>query len=121
MEKKHILIVEDDSATQVLYRSQLGGDYRLDIVDNTEAARNILESSEPSLVIVDLSLVGEEGGLRLIQYLREEFERPDIPILVVTAHAFDQDRERSIAAGCDEFLPKPISGPALLEKIEEYI
>jgi len=121
MTKQIILIAEDDDPTNKLYKSLLHDHYSLHITENVRGARDFLADTRVDLAIVDLSLADSEDGLALIGYLREEYREPTIPILVITAHAYEADRIKSIAAGCDEFITKPVSGKEIIETIEKYL
>ena len=64
---------------------------------------------------MDISLAGGQTGIELTQEIRRSPEHLDIPIIAVTAHAYDHDRDSCLDAGCDEFVRKPIDKTVLLE------
>ena len=73
-------------------------------------------SEQPDLILMDLTLPdinGEEATRRL----KADPATKSIPIIALTANAMASDRERAIAAGCDDFASKPVDMPRLLEKI----
>lgn len=72
-------------------------------------------------ILMDLSLKGEEDGLQITAQLRQLNGWRKVPIIATTAHAFEEDRERALAAGCDDFLAKPIQPHLLLEAIRAAV
>ncbi|MCU0525251.1 MAG: ATP-binding protein [Elainella sp. Prado103] len=77
-------------------------------------------TSPPDLIITDLRMP-VMGGLEMIQQLRQHSNFRDTTILVSSASVFDFDRQRSQAAGCDGFLPKPIDREELLYRIQHHL
>jgi CheY-like chemotaxis protein len=76
-------------------------------------------SEQPDLILMDLTLPdinGEEATRRL----KADPVTKSIPVIALTANAMASDRERAIAAGCDEFETKPVDMPRLLEKIAAF-
>jgi len=73
------------------------------------------------MILMDVSMP-EMNGLEATAAIREleATTRSRVPIVGVTAHALKGDRERCIEAGMDDYLPKPISPKALLDKIERW-
>jgi CheY-like chemotaxis protein len=68
---------------------------------------------------MDISLAGEEDGLSLTRRLRREEAFAKLPILAVTAYAFPEDRPKALAAGCTDYLSKPVSSDDLHRKVAE--
>ena len=76
-------------------------------------------SEQPDLILMDLTLPdinGEEATRRL----KADPATKSIPVIALTANAMASDRERAIAAGCDEFETKPVDMPRLLGKIAAF-
>ena len=76
-------------------------------------------SERPDLILMDLTLPdihGEEATRRL----KADPATKSIPVIALTANAMASDRERAIAAGCDEFETKPVDMPRLLGKIAAF-
>jgi CheY-like chemotaxis protein len=74
----------------------------------------------PDLILMDMSLPVLDGW-EATRRLKAAPETRAIPILALTAHAMDGDRERTIAAGCDDYDTKPIEFRRLLQKIEAIL
>ncbi|MEE9190475.1 MAG: response regulator, partial [Candidatus Neomarinimicrobiota bacterium] len=82
------------------------------------SAKEYLKKDKIELVLLDLSLKGNEDGLVLARYIRENDKWNKVIITAVTAHAFVFDREKCIEAGCNNFFTKPVRGNTLIKHIE---
>lgn len=104
-----ILLVEDEPDTRELVRLTLELDGH-EVVEAASAEEGILRAraSRPDLILMDLSLGGQFDGLEATKRLRADPSFNGTPIVALTAHAMQGDRERSLAAGCDEHWTKPI-------------
>ncbi|MFZ1730986.1 MAG: response regulator [Bacteroidota bacterium] len=119
--KKVILVVEDDEQSMRYLQVLLGPNYEVRSANWAESAWNILQEFPIDLVLMDISLPGEENGLQLTRRIRASETFRDIPIVAVTAHAFPRDRENSIAAGCNEYISKPFERMYLLSVVESLL
>ncbi len=104
-----ILLVEDEPDTRELVRLTLELDGH-DVLEAETAEEAILRarSGRPDLILMDLSLGGKFDGLEATKRLRADPAFEETPIIALTAHAMQGDRERSLAAGCDDHWTKPI-------------
>ena len=91
----------------------------LEAKDGKEGLRAILEE-RPDLVLLDIALP-EMDGYQVIKEIKENKEVRDIPVIAMTAHAMKGDREKIIAAGCDDYISKPIDPETVLRKIGEWV
>jgi len=112
-----LLIVEDnemnrDMLTRRLERKGFTTVVAVDGVEGIAMAR----SEAPDLILMDMSLPVLDGW-EATRRLKAAQETRAIPIIALTAHAMESDRERALRAGCDEYDSKPIEFPRLLEKI----
>jgi CheY-like chemotaxis protein len=73
------------------------------------------------LILMDLSLASGEDGLTLTRRIRADRRWMNLPIVVTSAYAFEEDRERALAAGCSAYLAKPIDAVELLATIRRLI
>jgi CheY-like chemotaxis protein len=119
--KKLVLFVEDDEETQEYMSSILSRDYAIRIASNAEAAWAILERDPISLVLMDLSLQGEEDGISLTKRIRKDGRFDDLPVIAVTAHAFPKDRIQSIEAGCNAYFSKPFQIEELKATMQTFL
>jgi PAS domain S-box-containing protein len=110
MPKPVVLVVEDDDPTQDLLTVALRHDFDLlHAVSAQEARARLAAHPEVAVVLMDLSLNGNEDGLALTRWMRSERRWRDVPVIATTAHAMEHDRENALEAGCSEYLAKPIS------------
>ena len=104
-----ILLVEDEPDTRELVRLTLELDGH-EVLEAATAEEAIVKAraGRPDLILMDLSLAGQFDGLEATKRLRADPAFDEVPIVALTAHALQGDRERSLAAGCDEHWTKPI-------------
>lgn len=118
--RRRMLLVDDHIEHRRVLAGMLGplGFEIVQAADGQEAVRQVA-LLHPDLILMDLSMPHMDGWetSRLIR--RNVQSRA--PIIVISANAFADDRERSVAAGCNDYLAKPVHTPALLEKIKEHL
>lgn len=112
-----ILVVEDDDMIQeILVERLLLRDFEVVAASNGEDALLMAQQEQPDLILMDVSLPILDG-LETTRRLRLTDSTRHIPVIALTAHAMKEDRDKSLAAGCDEFETKPINFSQLLAKI----
>jgi PAS domain S-box-containing protein len=117
-----ILVVEDDHDTQAFMRLTLAQRYEVLLAASAEEARRVLEAHpDVSLILMDLELGGAEDGVELTRSLRKGQRWMRIPIVALTAYVTLDDRNRALAAGCDDFVAKPIVRNDLIAKIDALL
>lgn len=116
--QKTILVAEDVESNFLLLKAILGKTYCLLHAYNGQEAIEMFTANQPDLILMDVKMPIMDG-LQATKLIREQ--SLEIPIIALTAFAFDQDRIRVIEAGCNDFLTKPLSPPLLKETIEKYI
>ena len=121
MTKKRILIVEDNELNRdMLARRLQRADFEVLVAsDGEEGVARALEAV-PDLIIMDLSLPKLDGWSATTQIKAAEATAA-VPVLALTAHAMDSDRQRALDAGCDDYDTKPVEFVRLLEKIRSMI
>jgi CheY-like chemotaxis protein len=112
-----ILYVEDEPDTRELVRLTLELDGH-DVFEARSAEEGIEQAYEhrPDLILMDLSLAGKFDGLEATKRLRADSSFDQTPIIALTAHAMSDDRQRSLAAGCDDHWTKPIVDLAVFKR-----
>jgi two-component system cell cycle response regulator DivK len=111
---KRILIVEDNELNRdVLSRRLARSGYDVRTAADGPTGLRMAEDDRPDLILMDLGLP-EIDGWECVRRLRSGSATIRTPIIALTAHATPGDRERALAAGCDEFGTKPIDYPGLL-------
>lgn len=118
---KRILYIEDNFQNKRLVRKILTAKgYEVLEADDGLTGVELASKEMPDLILMDISLPGIDG-VEATQRIKA-FERTSvIPIIALTANAMRGDRERFIAAGCDDYLPKPISTADLVNIIHKFI
>jgi CheY-like chemotaxis protein len=119
--KKSILVVEDDEQSQKYMRILLSREFEVFIAAGGVQAWEILENNDIALILMDLSLRDGDDGLKITRNIRENGSKPAIPIIALTAHAFPEDRKRSLEAGCNDYVSKPFQWVHLKSVIEKYV
>jgi two-component system cell cycle response regulator DivK len=116
-----VLIAEDHEDSRLLFRIflEMKGCRVLEVADGLEAVMAI-ERERPDLVLMDVSLPGLDG-LSATRRLRELDALRALPVVIISGHAAAEDRERAMAAGCSEFLTKPLEMKQLNEVLERHI
>lgn len=123
MKKKRplVLVVEDDANSQRLIQYFLKNEFGMCFAISVTKAKEQLVKKPVDLIILDLSLQGKKDGLDLVNFIREQKEYQQIPIIATTAHISVYDREQCFSAGCNDFLAKPILKQSLLETLKRYL
>lgn len=114
-----ILIIEDNPTNMKLAADVLKKTRKHDILEATNADKGIVLAREhvPDLIIMDIHMPGMDG-LTATRLLKSDDKTRHIKIVAVTALAMKGDREKTIAAGCDGYLSKPIRYKELLETVD---
>jgi two-component system cell cycle response regulator DivK len=116
-----ILYVEDNHQNMRLVRKILNhAGYEMLEADTGLLALDLIEKEKPSLILLDINLP-DIDGLEVVARVRQNPEIPLVPVIALTANAMVGDRERMLAAGCDGYLPKPISRQELLDTVGQYL
>ncbi len=116
-----ILYVEDnDDNIYMLTRRLRRKGYDVVVATDGEKGVEMSLSAEPSLILMDLSLPVVDGW-EAARRIKSAPETRNIPIVALSAHAMEGDRESAIAAGCDDYDTKPVDFARLLAKIETLL
>ena len=116
-----ILIVEDNEMNRdMLSRRLARRGYDVTIAVDGEQGLVMARAESPALILMDMSLPGLDGW-EATRQLKADAQTKGIAILALTAHAMSGDREKAMAAGCDDFDTKPIELDRLLAKIEALL
>src|SRR5262245_22927377 len=116
-----ILIAEDSPDIRALVELLLQAEgHEITAVTDGRAAVEAARRGRPDLVLMDLSLP-LLSGWEAARQIRSDPTTAEIPILAVTAHAMQGDRERAIAAGCNGFIAKPINEETFAADVSGYL
>ena len=118
---KTVLIVEDNELNMKLFHDLLEAHgYRTVEARTGPEALKLAEEHRPDLILMDIQLP-EVSGLEVTQKIKDNEDLVDIPIIAVTAFAMKGDEERIRQGGCEDYIAKPISVAAFLEKVKRYL
>jgi two-component system cell cycle response regulator DivK len=119
--KTTILYVEDNLENRVLVRRILTSeDYAMLEAVNAAEALTLLENTRPDLILMDINMP-EMDGYTLTAKIKAMpgFER--VPILALTANVMRGDKEKTLEAGCDGYIQKPLDIDQLIREIERFL
>lgn len=121
MSDSRILYIEDNFQNKRLVRKILNSrGYEVLEAEDGLTGVEMAGKELPDLILMDISLPGIDG-VEATQRIKAKDATKAIPIIALTANAMRGDRERFIAAGCDDYLPKPISTADLLNMIKKHL
>jgi len=116
-----ILYVEDNFQNKRLVRKILTAKgYEVLEADDGQTGVDMATQESPDLILMDISIPGIDG-IEATHLIKTNPNTAHIPVIALTANAMRGDRERFLAAGCDGYLPKPISTSDLLRVIAEHL
>jgi CheY-like chemotaxis protein/anti-sigma regulatory factor (Ser/Thr protein kinase) len=116
-----ILVVEDEKENQFFMDMILKKYFEVVMAADGETALEQFRSRAFDLILMDISLSRGMNGLDLTKIIRAGTKHPDIPIIVVSGHAFPVDRQAALAAGGNDFLVKPFEINELLALVGKYM
>ncbi len=119
---RRIVYVEDneDNAFMLQTRFELLGDFEILVAVNGNDGLAMVANERPDLVLMDLNLPDIDGW-EVTRRLKADPSTAGIPVIALTAYAMAGDREKALAAGCDEFDTKPVDFDRLLQKVNALL
>ena len=117
---KKILVVEDVDLNRELIVQLLEDTYQVIEAVNGQEGLELAELERPDLIVMDLSLPVMDGW-EATRRLKAHDELRSIPIIAITAHAMVGDEEKALAAGCDDYLVKPLDEKELYAKVTKFL
>jgi two-component system, cell cycle response regulator DivK len=120
----HLVLIADDNADNILLlrriirRSGIECEY-IDAQSGREALKLATERN-PELILLDMKMP-DMDGYEAAAALRSNEPTKHIPVIAVTAQAMLGDKERALAAGCDEYMTKPVDPALLIETLKKYL
>ena len=119
--KSTILYVEDNPDNRMLVRRILTAEnYKLLEAMNAVQAINLLETTTPDLILMDINMP-DMDGYTLTTRIRSMPGLERVPILALTANVMRGDKEKTLEAGCDGYIQKPLDVDQLIREIEKFL
>lgn len=119
-EKPTVLVIEDNADNRATVRAILKDSHTvIEAIDGEEGLKVVL-TGQPDIVLLDVHLPGMDG-ISVVKKIKGDPRTGKIPVLAVSASAMTGDREAMLAAGCDDFIAKPIDPEALEAKIAHWL
>ena len=115
-----VLIADDEPAHRAMLRGYLGASHRiLEAADGAEALE-LVEKEGPDLVLLDI-VMPHQSGIEVCTRIKEEEGAPYLPVILITSLADQSDRLAALAAGADDFLPKPVDRDQLRLRVGAFL
>jgi len=119
--QRTILHVEDNLENRILIRRLLNSDgYQVLEASNAAQAIEALCTQLPDLILMDINMP-DMDGYTLTNKLKMDARYRQIPIIALTANVMKGDREKTLQAGCDGYLEKPIDVDLFLEQVARFL
>ncbi len=116
-----ILLVEDNELNRdMLSRRLIRKEFNVVCAIDGQMGIDMASSEKPDIILMDLSLPVIDGW-QAIKELKSNDDTADIPIIVLTAHAMEGDKEKAMETGCDDYDTKPVDFERLLSKINKFV
>lgn len=121
VEPNLILIVEDDDDSREVYKEilEIHG-YEVETAVSGAEGLRLARARHPGAILMDIS-IPEMDGWEVTSLLKADPDTRSIPVIVVTAYAFPEDRARADSMGCDGFLTKPCEPSRVLAEVERLL
>ena len=115
---KKILVAEDNDSNFILMTYILKKYYAYERAKNGKEAVDMVDNSTYDMVLMDIKMPVMDG-LEATKAIKEK--HPELPVVALTANAFDSDRQLAMQAGCSDFLSKPVSSDLCIKTIRKFI
>ena len=120
MRRKTILVVEDNDLNMKLVKAILTPcGHEILTAEDAESGLRLAREHRPDIVLMDIQLPTMDG-LEATRILKADPDLKDVPVIAITSYAMQEDRQKSLAAGCDGYISKPISPKHFLEKLSAF-
>lgn len=120
-DEKIVLHVEDNFDNRLLVRRLLQAfGYAVIEAENASMAREMLQNHRPDLILMDINMP-DVDGYTLTNEIKAMPAMQHIPIVAITANVMKGDRERTLSAGCDGYIEKPIDVDKFIDQVEHFL
>ena len=119
--KPKLLVVEDDYEISRFIKIFMNKHFDIKICDSSDTLYERLKHDKFDVILMDIALSGEKDGLQLTKELRKMKDYKDTPIIAMSAHVFEKDKENAFNAGVDHFLAKPVRNDMLRDTLLQAV
>lgn len=120
MKKIILLIIEDEAAIRDMIRFSLPRELKLIDAEDVIKAKKHLENQLPDLILLDWMLPGT-SGIEFIEWIKKQVDFQDIPIIMLTAKAEEENKVKGLMTGADDYITKPFSPDELTARIKTVL
>ena len=115
--KNKILVVEDNTETQLIIKVNLRDVYDVEITDNIDDAISLIKINNFDLVLLDINLGNGKDGRDVLNMIKEEPDYSNLPVIIITAYDIDEDEKDLLMKLSCDYLEKPLDKKVLLNSI----
>jgi DNA-binding response OmpR family regulator len=115
--KNKILVVEDNTETQLIIKVNLRDNYDVEITDNIDDAISLIKNNNFDLVLLDINLGNGKDGRDVLNRIKEEPDYSNLPVIIITAYDIDEDEKDLLMKLSCDYLEKPLDKKVLLNSI----
>lgn len=115
--KNKILVVEDNTETQLIIKVNLRDIYDVEITDNIDDAISLINNNNFDLVLLDINLGNSDDGRDVLNMIKKEPDYSNLPVIIITAYDIDDDEKDLLMKLSCDYLEKPLDKKVLLNSI----
>jgi DNA-binding response OmpR family regulator len=115
--KNKILVVEDNTETQLIIKVNLRDIYDVEITDNIDDAISVIKNNNFDLVLLDINLGNGKDGRDVLNMIKKEPDYSNLPVIIITAYDIDEDEKVLLMKLSCDYLEKPLDKKVLLNSI----
>ena len=115
--KNKILVVEDNTETQLIIKVNLRDVYDVEITDNIDDAISLIKNNNFDLVLLDINLGNSDDGRDVLNMIKKEPDYSNLPVIIITAYDIDDDEKDLLMKLTCDYLEKPLDKKVLLNSI----
>ena len=115
--KNKILVVEDNTETQLIIKVNLRDVYEVELTDNIDDAISLIKNNKFDLVLLDINLGNSDDGRDVLNMIKKEPDYSNLPVIIITAYDIDDDEKDLLMKLTCDYLEKPLDKKVLLNSI----
>ncbi len=119
--KNKILVVEDNTETQLIIKVNLRDIYDVELTDNIDDAISLIKNNNFDLVLLDINLGNSDDGRDVLNMIKKEPDYSNLPVIIITAYDIDDDEKDLLMKLSCDYLEKPLDKKVLLNSISSCL